>query len=116
MVLADLGLGVHLGGMNRRPTVPAQPIRVVFLTFPDGQILDFSGPLEIFARATRWLRDEARAHPGYETRVVAENAGPIRGSSGFRFLPDATLRSWRDPIDTLLVSGGRGVHRTLTHA
>src|ERR1700681_2978694 len=89
------------------------PLRVVFFAYPGVQALDVSGPLEIFARATRLLRDEGRAHPGYSVCVAALEPGPITASSGFRFLPDRTLSELDGPIDTLLVVGGVGIDRVL---
>jgi len=42
------------------------------LGFPDAQILDIAGPLEVFARASRWLTDEGLADaPAYEITLVA---------------------------------------------
>src|SRR5260370_20283688 len=81
------------------------PLRIALFAYPDVQALDLSGPLEMFARATRLLRDEGRAHPGYSLAVVGTETGPIAASSGFRFLPDATFRSLRGEVDTLLVVG-----------
>src|SRR3954467_4574547 len=86
-----------------------KPLRIAFLVYPGIQALDLSGPLEVFARATRLLRDERRSHPGYAPIVVGTSEGPIAGSSGFRFLPDATYQQVRSGIDTLLVVGGVGV-------
>lgn len=86
-----------------------RPLRIALFAYPDVQALDLSGPLELFARATRLLRDEGRTHPGYSLAVVGTQAGPITSSSGFRFLPDATFRSLRGGVDTLLVLGGRGI-------
>jgi transcriptional regulator GlxA family with amidase domain len=86
-----------------------QPLRVALFAYPGVQALDLSGPLEMFARATRLLRDEGRAHPGYSLAVVGTEAGPLTASSGFRFLPDTTFRALRGPVDTLLVVGGKGI-------
>ncbi len=36
------------------------PHRVSLFTFPDAQILDVTGPLEVFSRAARWLRNRVR--------------------------------------------------------
>src|ERR1700730_8145224 len=91
----------------------ASPLRVVFFAYPGVQALDVSGPLEVFARATRLLRDEGRAHPGYSVCVAALEPGPITASSGVRFLPDRTLSELDGPIDTLLVVGGLGIDRVL---
>src|SRR2546421_328035 len=87
----------------------ARPLRVAFFVYPGMQALDLSGPLELFARATRLLRDERKSHPGYAPLVVGTQAGPIAGSSGFRFLPDTTYSGVRTGIDTLLVVGGIGI-------
>src|SRR5256886_13485613 len=87
----------------------ARPLRVAFFVYPGVQALDLSGALELFARATRLLRDERKSHPGYSPIVVGTEAGPIAGSSGFRFLPDTTFRDLRSGVDTLLVVGGLGI-------
>src|ERR1700750_898454 len=86
-----------------------KPLRIAFFVYPGIQALDLSGPLELFARATRLLRDERRSHRGYAPVVGGTTKGPIAGSSGFRFLPDATYDEVRSGIDTLLVVGGIGV-------
>jgi transcriptional regulator GlxA family with amidase domain len=88
-------------------------LKVALLAYPDVQVLDLSGPVEFFARATRLLRDENRSHPGYSLTVVGTVAGPIAGSSGFRFVPDTTWQELRARVDTLLVVGGRGVDALL---
>src|SRR5262249_50830833 len=66
---------------------------------------------EVFARATRMLRETGRTHPGYALRIVAAAPGPLVASSGLRVVPDATFDEARGPVDTLLVIGGRGARR-----
>lgn len=86
----------------------SDPHRVVMLAYPDAQILDVVGPLEVFSRAARWLRDEGhKSGLAYEVEVVADQAGPLRMSSGIQLV---ATRSWRQlrRIDTLLVAGGIG--------
>src|SRR5258708_7925731 len=97
----------------KRPPTPGRPLRIALFAYPGVQALDLSGPLEMFARTTRLLRDEGRTHPGYSLAVVGTGAGPIVASSGFRFLPDVSFRSLRGGVDTLLVVGGRGVDAML---
>jgi transcriptional regulator GlxA family with amidase domain len=97
----------------KRGVGPGEPLRIALFAYPDLQALDLSGPLEMFARATRLLREEGRAHPGYSLAVLGTRAGPITASSGFRFLPDTTFGSLRGRVDTLLVLGGRGVNALL---
>jgi len=91
------------------------PLRVALFAYPGVQALDLSGPLELFARTTRWLRDEKRGHPGYAPIVVGSEPGPLTASSGFRFLPDTTFRDLRGELDTLLIVGGKGLDDMLAN-
>jgi transcriptional regulator GlxA family with amidase domain len=78
------------------------------LIFPDAQILDIAGPLEVFARTARWLRDHRNVEPlAYETDVVATSVGMIATSGGLRLGVERAYRSVRR-VDTLLVAGGIG--------
>jgi transcriptional regulator GlxA family with amidase domain len=78
--------------------------RIVVLVFPDVQMLDVTGPTEVFSQA-----DRAQDEPAYQLELVAPEAEPIRSSSGLSLVPDHTLAGCRGPIDTLVVAGGRGV-------
>jgi len=78
------------------------------LAFPDGQMLDVVGPLEVFSRAARWLRDEGfTSGLAYRVEVVAEHAGPVRMSSGLEIIASRPFHEVED-TDTLMVSGGVG--------
>ena len=88
-------------------TAPA-PHRVVLLGYPDAQILDITGPLEVFARTARWLSDRKLVDgPAYTTELVGLTAGPIVTSGGLAL---TAARSYREvaAADTLLVAGGIG--------
>ena len=78
------------------------------LGFPQAQVLDITGPLEVFSRTSRWLADHRGARmPAYETALVAARTGPFATSGGLELV--ATKRySDAGPIDTLLVAGGIG--------
>jgi transcriptional regulator GlxA family with amidase domain len=89
------------------------PRRIVFVVYPDGQGLDLVGPYEIFARANRVLREEKKSRDEYELVIAAASSRTIATSSGFQFLPNAIYSRLRGRIDTLLVTGGRGVHEAL---
>jgi transcriptional regulator GlxA family with amidase domain len=94
-------------------TVSAAPHRVVMLGYHDAQILDITGPLEVFARCARWLRQKGVCGSlAYSVEVVAAKAGPVRTSSGICVIAD---RSYRDVTraDTLLIAGGIGCHRVM---
>lgn len=88
--------------------------RVVMLAYPNAQVLDITGPLEVFSRTARWLRDHrALRGAAYEVELVAPDAGVFATSGGLKLLAE---RSFRDVerIDTLLLAGGIG-YEALTH-
>ncbi len=88
--------------------------RIVMLAFPDAQIIDIAGPLEVFGRAARLLTDE-RDWPvsPYTVEIAAAKAGPLATSSGIRLIADRSIAQVRGPLDTLLVAGGRGTTAAL---
>ena len=75
---------------------------VVLLGFPGAQILDVTGPAEVFSMADR-LRG-----PAYDVRLVAPGGRPFETSAGITLGPRAQLPR-QGAIDTLLVAGGMGV-------
>lgn len=92
-------------------TKPESPLRVVLLAFDNAQVLDVTGPLEVFGRASRWLRDHRGADSDRYVLELLSAGGPVvRSSSGLRLVADSVLpRGRRGPIDTLLIAGGIGV-------
>ncbi|HKC51982.1 MAG TPA: GlxA family transcriptional regulator [Myxococcota bacterium] len=88
--------------------------RVALVAYPDAQVLDITGPLEVFANANRRLDElEERRTPRYSIEIVAREAGPLRTMSGIQLVADRALREVRGPIDTLLVAGGEGTRAAL---
>ncbi len=84
------------------------------VAFPDAQILDITGPLEVFGRAARLLTEEhAWRVPAYTVEIVATRAGAFATSSGIRLIADRSIAQVRGPIDTILVAGGRGTTAAL---
>ena len=74
---------------------------IVMVALPGVQLLDVSGPLDVFAEANVQLGREA-----YRLIVAAGEPGPVRSSSGVRLMPDRIIdRDIEEPIDTLLVAG-----------
>jgi transcriptional regulator GlxA family with amidase domain len=79
------------------------------VAYDDAQILDVTGPLEVFARTGRWLVEHGRARePAYRTWLLAARPGAVRTSGGLVLQAERAWSSLRGPIDTLLVSGGIG--------
>ncbi|MDY7542459.1 MULTISPECIES: GlxA family transcriptional regulator [unclassified Cryobacterium] len=75
--------------------------RIVIVGFPSVQILDVTGPLEVFSTASRFL-PIAR----YTTELVSTDGGPVLSTSGLEFATEP-INAVVGPIDTLVVAGGR---------
>jgi transcriptional regulator GlxA family with amidase domain len=96
---------------NTRPRAERErprPHRVAMLTYPDAQILDVTGPLEVFARTARWLQEHERfRYLAYEIDLIAPSAGPVVTSGGLSLIAGSSYRNAK-PADTLLIGGGLG--------
>lgn len=90
--------------------------RVVMLTFADVQMLDVTGPLEVFAMATRLLAMQGAQDPGYAIELVADKAGPVVTSSGLELNARGAWCDLRGGMDTLLVPGGPGAETAVRDA
>ena len=87
------------------------------LAFPDVQVLDVMGPLEVFSRTSRWLRDHGRrADHAYQVEIIGLKKGAFRASSGLRLYADRGIEEVGRGIDTLLIAGGLGVTQHRSHA
>ena len=89
---------------------------VAMLAFPDAQVLDVAGPLEVFSLANRWLARHRARPPFYALETVAEKAGRLRTTGAVTLVADRALGPPRRNLDTLLVAGGEGVFRALSRA
>jgi transcriptional regulator GlxA family with amidase domain len=77
------------------------PPLIVAILAPAGvQMLDVSGPADVFAEANRQTGREV-----YKVVTVGTAPLAITASSGMRFLPDTSIREDVDRLDTLLVAG-----------
>lgn len=90
--------------------------RVVLIAVPDAQILDVTGPLEVFSTASRELERRGGARRAYELLLAAPEAGPLATSSGLAVVAEQAVSAVRGRLDTLIVAGGRGVERALGDA
>jgi transcriptional regulator GlxA family with amidase domain len=75
--------------------------RIVIVGFPSAQILDVTGPLEVFSTASRFL-----PIPRYATQLVSTGGGGVLSTSGLEFAT-SPIEEVVGGIDTLVVSGGR---------
>ncbi|WGS41331.1 GlxA family transcriptional regulator [Burkholderia sp. JSH-S8] len=84
------------------------PRSILVLAFPGAQLLDVTGPLQVFASVNELANERGQPAP-YAPRVVAAEAGPVATSAGLVVMADA-LRAGGRPADTVIVAGGQGVH------
>jgi transcriptional regulator GlxA family with amidase domain len=81
------------------------PHRILLLAFPNGQLLDITGPLQMFAGANDELSRQA-----YRIEIAAPQAGPFATSSGVRLVADTSFAQVTNKrlahIRTLITVGG----------
>src|ERR1700757_2444330 len=79
--------------------------RVAIVVFPEAQVLDVAGPMEVLRAANL-----ARARDGGEgactTRIVAMRAGAVPTSCGLEVVATHSFRDPTPALDTLIVAGG----------
>jgi hypothetical protein len=94
----------------KNPRIPPTPPRLTeVLAFPEVQLLDVAGPIQVFTAANE-LAAKAEAPTPYAIRVVAPKGKQVRATSGLTFVT-APLPDPAEPLDTLIVAGGQGVMR-----
>lgn len=94
---------------SSQPTLePTAERDVVIVTFDTAQILDVTGPLEVFSSATRFLPAVR-----YRTQVVTAQGGPVRASCGLEFA-STPITDVSGPVDTLMVAGGADMDAVVT--
>ena len=93
---------------HRQPNSADSPRRVAMVAFPDVQLLDVVGPLEVLA-AAGFVETHRNQGPGYAIEIVGLEPGPVRASSGLRIEVDYAVEERHESIvDTLIVAGGLG--------
>ena len=85
---------------------------VGILIFPDVEVLDFTGPFEVFS-VTRLNEERRREEPSpFEVSLIAERSQPIVASGGLRVIPDHDFDNC-PPLDILVVPGGWGTRKQI---
>jgi transcriptional regulator GlxA family with amidase domain len=83
---------------------------VEILAFPLVQLLDVTGPLQVFASANEMAAEGSKGAAPYLLSVVAPDGASVATSSGLALLTQPLSPTGSDP-DTLLVAGGPGVEQ-----
>ncbi|MBT0625278.1 helix-turn-helix domain-containing protein [Pseudomonas fluorescens] len=78
------------------------------LAFNNAQVLDVTGPLQVFATTNDLARQRGQPLP-YAVSVVAAQAEPVMTSAGLALVA-APLPAADAPCDTLVIAGGWGVY------
>jgi len=101
--------------MPKSPRFSPNPVRVIdVLAYPAVQLLDVTGPVQVFASANDLIADAGGAPP-YELRVVAQGSKGVTASAGVT-LAAGPLSKPDEPLDTLLVAGGEGVEAAIENS
>ncbi|MEO7495781.1 MAG: GlxA family transcriptional regulator [Massilia sp.] len=84
-----------------------RPHRIVIVAFPPAQMLDVTGPLDVFSAANEIVTEAGRSAP-YEVLLASPGAGPVPTTSGIAI--HATLDVFNRTLraDTLILAGGPG--------
>ena len=94
--------------MPKFPRFSPSPIRTVeVLTFPAVQLLDVTGPVQVFASANDLVANAGGAPP-YRLKLVTHGDRGVVSSAGVT-LTAGPLSRRNEALDTLLVAGGQGV-------
>jgi transcriptional regulator GlxA family with amidase domain len=86
---------------------PNEPRLIEVLAFPQVQLLDVTGPLQVFASANDHVV-QSGGRPPYLLRVVAQGGFGVLTSAGLG-LAAGPLPDTESALDTLMVAGGPGV-------
>jgi len=91
------------------------PHKILLLGFPNGQLLDIAGPLQMFAGA-----NDEMPHQAYRIEIAAPQVGPFATSSGIQLVADLAFSQVTNRrlayTDTLITVGGDpGMREELAH-
>lgn len=96
---------------NKGPIV--RPIGIV--AFDGVEILDLTGPMEVFALPNYFLQQSGRGEEQvYPMRIFAKQPGPLRSSCGLQVYADSAYGDPIRGIDTLLIPGSPNVEALLS--
>lgn len=92
-----------------KPTrsAPSPRRAVEILAFPLVQLLDVTGPLQVFATANDQVA-QAGGVPPYTIQVIAQNGRSVKASAGLSITATA-LSPVEAELDTLIIAGGPGI-------
>jgi len=79
---------------------------IAIVAYPGVEILDVTGPMEVFAFANIALQlTGVSMEPAYSVEVLAEKPAPLTASCGLQIIANRAYSDIHDGIDTLLIAG-----------
>jgi len=90
------------------PITPIMTRIIHVLAFDNAQVLDVTGPLQVFASTNDLARQRGLPLP-YAASVIAAQTTPVMTSAGLALLAEP-LPAADTPCDTLVIAGGWGVY------
>ncbi|MBV9221919.1 MAG: helix-turn-helix domain-containing protein [Methylobacteriaceae bacterium] len=94
--------------MPKSPRFSPKPVRVIeVLAYPAVQLLDVTGPVQVFASANDLVVNAGGAPP-YRLKLVTQGDQGVMSSAGVA-LAAAPLSQRMEALDTLLVDAGQGM-------
>ena len=91
------------------------PHRILIVAFPPAQMLDVTGPLEVFTVANDIVAASGQSRP-YALTLAAPVAGPVATTSGVQIVATAGVHDAGLQADTVLLAGGRGARMAIDDA
>lgn len=104
---------------------------IAVIGFEQAQILDITGPMEVFSQANRAVIDNAyptgqplkedyisdtEQGSRYQVHLYSIDGCPFRTSNGLLLTPDGALADIPTETDTLILAGGQGTAKAMTDA
>ncbi|WP_095082580.1 GlxA family transcriptional regulator [Pseudomonas sp. Irchel s3h17] len=86
--------------------MPTSPKTIHVLAFANVQLLDVTGPLQVFASAND-IAVQRGLPPPYAPTVIAAGGGAVLSSAGLAMLAEPLPEQ---PSDTLIIAGGWGIY------
>lgn len=78
---------------------------VAVVGYAGAEILDITGPIEVFNMLNRCLGTEISGDGGYQVLLLAGEAGPFPSSSGVKLVADLAWDELTGEVDTVIVPG-----------
>ncbi len=82
---------------------------VAILIFDQVEVLDFTGPFEVFSVASELLYNIL-----FEVKIVAENTSPVSTVNGMKVIPSQSIYDISE-CDILVIPGGVGTRKLLNN-